>query len=484
MATPPHSRSDSGEQSSTPQSKKSASQQSPGNWYQRTLNRVSPESPGRQSSTRLRHFNSLKELTKRASRSALKLSKFSPKKDQSDDAVETSPPVRLPGDPEAERCRPPTWVVPTPNESGRASTKPEETAGDSTEHSQPVTSSASPEPANIELLEDGEGPERTNMGNSPSHVSSLLKKPLPAHMKGKQTENAKVQESLPSPVRSKDHARGHGPVPGSQQRPSSVRVQIPRRRSSLTNLHLDRSHFGTPVSSKTGNTDRSPGNGQKGPRPALPSLDTSAQTANPNDPNKTGALSPPLLSPHASTRRPSTSSSQGQSPTSLTLSQIHLPRTFPDGAIEMPTPPLTKIHYQCYQSHVRMRLSPNRIYSVPCMTCGIKDREKRWMCVFCALRVCSGCMAELIGKGRDLGALMQLIDEREEKKDEKEGKVTKVDGESSKAQKIAEKSEAKNQGSSNKSTGSGKKKSNDSESAVKSTNGPGELREQDKASKE
>ncbi|MCJ1438346.1 hypothetical protein MMC27_007734 [Xylographa pallens] len=75
-----------------------------------------------------------------------------------------------------------------------------------------------------------------------------------------------------------------------------------------------------------------------------------------------------------------------------------------------PTPaaPLTFIHRACYQSHRHMNNSKNDIAQVPCMACQVDDKEIRWKCSWCCLRICNRCMEVLEGiKDRDLGALLQ-----------------------------------------------------------------------------
>ncbi|WEW56712.1 hypothetical protein PRK78_002161 [Emydomyces testavorans] len=54
-------------------------------------------------------------------------------------------------------------------------------------------------------------------------------------------------------------------------------------------------------------------------------------------------------------------------------------------------PPLTKVHFSCYQSHRSFMVSKNAYHSVPCMTCLKADQQVRWRCTFCSLRVCGDC---------------------------------------------------------------------------------------------
>lgn len=77
------------------------------------------------------------------------------------------------------------------------------------------------------------------------------------------------------------------------------------------------------------------------------------------------------------------------------------------------TPPLTKVHYGCYQSHRAMPASDNVWYATACMTCHKIDQEIRRRCIFCCLRICTDCF-ETLQKGRDrsLGDLMARLSRR------------------------------------------------------------------------
>ncbi|PGH10791.1 hypothetical protein AJ79_05264 [Helicocarpus griseus UAMH5409] len=73
-------------------------------------------------------------------------------------------------------------------------------------------------------------------------------------------------------------------------------------------------------------------------------------------------------------------------------------------------PPLTRVHFACYQSHRYFAASNNSVYPVPCMTCLKVDEEIRWRCTFCCLRICGECM-QLIDKckRRSLKELMERL---------------------------------------------------------------------------
>ncbi|EGE84652.1 hypothetical protein BDDG_07597 [Blastomyces dermatitidis ATCC 18188] len=73
-------------------------------------------------------------------------------------------------------------------------------------------------------------------------------------------------------------------------------------------------------------------------------------------------------------------------------------------------PPLTKIHFSCYQSHRYLSPSNNIIYPVPCMACLNDDQLIRWRCTFCCLRICGDCMQTMQKcKRRSLKELMERL---------------------------------------------------------------------------
>ncbi|PLB44714.1 hypothetical protein P170DRAFT_467428 [Aspergillus steynii IBT 23096] len=84
------------------------------------------------------------------------------------------------------------------------------------------------------------------------------------------------------------------------------------------------------------------------------------------------------------------------------------PWTPPD--IEPVAAPLNKLHFACYQGHRSMPAANNAWYPLPCMTCQKFDREVRFRCVFCCLRICAGCMQTLQKlPNRSLDQLMETI---------------------------------------------------------------------------
>lgn len=78
--------------------------------------------------------------------------------------------------------------------------------------------------------------------------------------------------------------------------------------------------------------------------------------------------------------------------------------------IEPVTVPLNRLHYACFQEHRSMMPANNVWYSLPCMTCQKFDREMRYRCVFCCLRICAVCYQSLQKvPNRSLARLMETM---------------------------------------------------------------------------
>ena len=281
------------------------------------------------------------------------------------------------------------------------------------------TYATTPSPAKhraFQLIESSSPVQRKGMGNKSSMVRSKV-----VPLEGEQSSSADtidLEKGLEPPHQQASNA---SQKPASfSARGSSMIVNVPRRRSSLTVLHLDSSHFETPDpqhqnlqhrASTLTEPHRRPSVLADTRRPVTTIMASSSDTTptiqvQQRETLSPAFLSPPLLSP---TSRLSSASSQtlsAKSQNSMGPAFIHLPKTFPDGPIPVPAPPLTITHYKCYQSHRRVTFSRNKLNPVPCMTCGKTEGEARWKCIWCALRVCAACMAEFDGKNRNLEKFM------------------------------------------------------------------------------
>lgn len=300
------------------------------------------------------------------------------------------------------------------------------------------TYATTPSPAKhraFQLLESSSPVQRKSMGNK---ASTMLGKPL--SLEGKQNSDPINTDS------ERILGLSHQQMPTESQQPtafsargSSIVVNVPRRRSSLTVLHLDSSHFETPDLQHRDLQHRASTLTEPRRRPSIlaetirpittivasTSGTTPAIQVQKRETLSPGFLSPPLLSPPLSTSQLSSASSQApsfQSRNSTVPAFIHLPKTFPDGPIPVPAPPLAITHHECYQSHRRILLSRNKVNPVPCMTCGETEGEVRWKCIWCALRICGACMAKFDAKHRNLAKFLAWLEKSKEGSKENWGK--------------------------------------------------------------
>lgn len=104
---------------------------------------------------------------------------------------------------------------------------------------------------------------------------------------------------------------------------------------------------------------------------------------------------PAQLSPEANGTRPSQSHYDANQRAQEDGSSDAIPSPLPPQMTDIIVPPITKIHFSCYQSHRSMPGTTNVWYSVPCMTCSKIDQEERYRCIFCCLRICGDCFDDL-----------------------------------------------------------------------------------------
>lgn len=149
-----------------------------------------------------------------------------------------------------------------------------------------------------------------------------------------------------------------------------------------------------------------------------------AQTSNEHE------LDPPKLILTPSHTRPATSSST-ISPGTITDRKPIAPNHAPQKSfaslihsrpksghiiMDTPAPQLTVIHLKCYQFHKNIKESSNVHAPVPCMTCHVEDKEMRWKCTWCCLRVCDKCMETLDGvPDRDLKGMLAVKEKQRTK---------------------------------------------------------------------
>ncbi|KAF1939085.1 hypothetical protein EJ02DRAFT_265940 [Clathrospora elynae] len=86
--------------------------------------------------------------------------------------------------------------------------------------------------------------------------------------------------------------------------------------------------------------------------------------------------------------------------TPLTRHPIPMPVAF--------VPQITEVHLHCYTSHKTNMWSNNAFQPMACMLCHSNERDRKWACTWCLLRICRGCSEELaMVPERDLGVLLE-----------------------------------------------------------------------------
>ncbi|KAH4945402.1 hypothetical protein HBI23_027680 [Parastagonospora nodorum] len=84
----------------------------------------------------------------------------------------------------------------------------------------------------------------------------------------------------------------------------------------------------------------------------------------------------------------------------LTRAPIPLP--------EVLIPAITPSHLSCYTSHRNVIWSNNTFQPMGCMICHLNNRERKWCCTWCQLRICMNCSQELcMVPGRNLEVYLQ-----------------------------------------------------------------------------
>lgn len=120
--------------------------------------------------------------------------------------------------------------------------------------------------------------------------------------------------------------------------------------------------------------------------------------------------SPP---PAATVPEPQLDSQDPQLPTPppfapLTRAPIPLPQDL--------IPALTPAHFTCYTAHQTTTWSNNTFQPMGCMICRANDRERKWCCTWCQLRICARCSEELtMVPGRSLDTYLRVREEMGER---------------------------------------------------------------------
>lgn len=163
--------------------------------------------------------------------------------------------------------------------------------------------------------------------------------------------------------------------------------------------------------------------------PAAAPTPPAALSAQPAFPLRTTSLDPPEPSPSV---RPSTAPAPQSTFTTThpSLSSTTLPTTLDEPSeTDEPFVPLTRqpiplrvnlipritpSQLHCYTGHRTYVWSNNVFQPMGCMVCHSNEKDRKFSCTWCQLRICRACSQELLAvPGRELGPLLQAREEME-----------------------------------------------------------------------
>jgi hypothetical protein len=156
------------------------------------------------------------------------------------------------------------------------------------------------------------------------------------------------------------------------------------------------------------------------PQEQLPPRAESAQSyqsASPISPAAATITFPPRSTSRPQQPKPFAEIQQQQTSRSPSPDSLNSPPSPPN--IVKPSPStaaaITDKHLSCYAQHASYVWSKNDCQPMACMVCHENDRERKWACTWCYLRVCLACSDELMRTpGRDLRAVMEKKDLKSE----------------------------------------------------------------------
>lgn len=404
----------------------------PGQWFRTSANQSVPNLVSSQHPNRVRGLVSIRNLARSIHREPSPDDQFN---------VQHPPPSRTLRSTSSlygtlrDQCTPPELIDSTPAVPGRFPSQSSsddsytpDQSGVSNDSSHPTTPSPAKHRAFDQLETSSYAPLRI-MGNK---GSSILRKPL--SLKGKHSRNTIKGETKDDRKEDEDRAAQSSGSPEAPQtiptihsgpkqkaaKAATVTPNVPRRRSSLTTIHLNSAHFDSVdpnqaqlqhrASTLTEPCGRRPSTLSDTLQPVLSSIGPSTPVTQ-IDLRET--LSPASQSPPLSPSQSDPSSANPRQP--VPNQHLYFPKTFPDGPITVPAPPLTIVHLECYQQHRRVMISGNTRCPVPCMACKGMEEMRYWKCVWCGLRICAICMRELDRRGRDLRKLVAWVEEKKER---------------------------------------------------------------------
>ncbi|KFY21829.1 hypothetical protein V493_07068 [Pseudogymnoascus sp. VKM F-4281 (FW-2241)] len=199
------------------------------------------------------------------------------------------------------------------------------------------------------------------------------------------------------------------PPPPPQPQPPIIAVSSPRASPPATR-EPPRGRAPSPKPLSPVTTTK---NGAPSPKPLSPIAATKTQPLSPKAlspviATKTQPLSPKAISPKALSPAEE-SAYKLQVPGEISKRMTTILESSPflqivptdlDEEVVYEALPLAETQVRCYQAHRVMHRSRNDVYPLACGVCGVKDRDGRWCCAWCAVRCCEGCLEKV--KGQEL----------------------------------------------------------------------------------
>ncbi|KAK7941024.1 uncharacterized protein PG986_013411 [Apiospora aurea] len=107
--------------------------------------------------------------------------------------------------------------------------------------------------------------------------------------------------------------------------------------------------------------------------------------------------------------RPLTDGQQSELMSAIMLFRRH-DKPIADAHLVINAAPLRPCHLKCLNEHQGFIRTKNASHSIACATCHVEDREPRFVCTTCSVRVCSRCR-DLLERHRDTHTVLSLLQE-------------------------------------------------------------------------
>ncbi|KAK8088814.1 hypothetical protein PG997_003775 [Apiospora hydei] len=272
-------------------------------------------------------------------------------------------------------------------------------------------------------------------GSAPAHDGSMQKGGLVEKRSQDFVSPLSSPEVRPSSQRGQQGAFQTAGRPSTAQnsdsRDQASQPQMPRDGQSMPHQRRDmsRSHEQQPASSPMGsNVSHQRSHEQLDQQSKAPAKETASATVDELSPASTGQTPRRQLAPNGApaprTRpslsmvgeevsftepRPLTDGQQSDLMSAIMLFRRH-DKPIADEYPVINAAPLRPCHLKCLNDHQGFLRTKNASHSIACATCHVEDREPRFVCTTCSVRVCSRCR-DLLEKHRDTHTVLSLLQE-------------------------------------------------------------------------